>query len=144
MSTRSGTWRAPRTIAVARGLWLAALGGLAALYFHGTVMSTIELMDEGQVVYSSWRVAEGEMPYVGFHQLYGPSVFFVNGALLKLFGVDLRVIRLSLVALKALVAVLAYVRTRLAHVSGREGFVSWRSAARSHSPSRTSLRTWRR
>src|SRR5438067_264513 len=77
MSTRSGTWRAPRTIAVARGLWLAALGGLAALYFHGTVMSTIELMDEGQVVYSSWRVAEGEMPYVGFHQLYGPSVLFV-------------------------------------------------------------------
>ncbi len=97
---------------MARGLWLAALGGLAALYFHGTVMSTIELMDEGQVVYSSWRVAEGEMPYVGFHQLYGPSVFFVNGALLKLFGVDLRVIRLSLVVLKALVAVFVYVLTR--------------------------------
>src|SRR5207245_9226318 len=112
MSTRSCTGRAPRTIAVARGVWLAALASLAALYFHGTVMSTIELMDEGQVVYSSWRVAEGEMPYVGFHQLYGPSVFFVNDALLKLFAVDLRVLGLSLLALKALIAVLVYVLNR--------------------------------
>ena len=33
-----------------RGLGLVALGALAALYFHGTVMRTIELMDEGQIV----------------------------------------------------------------------------------------------
>jgi len=95
-----------------RGLGLVALGALAALYFHGTVMRTIELMDEGQIVYPSWRVAEGDMPYVGFRQLYGPSVFLLNGALLRLFGADLRVIRLSLVVLKALVSVLVYAVTR--------------------------------
>src|SRR5439155_847446 len=52
------------------------------------------------------------MPDAGFHQLYGPSVFFVNGALLKLFGADLRAIRLSLVALKAVVVVFVYLLTR--------------------------------
>jgi len=95
-----------------RWLELAAVGLIAALYFHGAIDTTIDWTDEGQIVYPSWRTAEGLLPYVGFGHLYGPSVFFVNAALLRAFGVDLQTIRLSLVVLKALVSVLVYAVAR--------------------------------
>src|SRR5207247_9965012 len=89
-----------------------AVGAVAALYFLGVALRTIEWTDEGQIVYPSWRVADGAVPYVDFHHLYGPSVFLLNGALLALFGRDLRTIRLSLVVVKAAVAALVYAAAR--------------------------------
>src|SRR5262245_48282692 len=92
-----------------RALELAALFALAAGYFALGAPLTLEWTDEGQIVYPSWRVAQGAMPYRDFHHVYGPSLFYLNGALLRLFDADLAVVRASLVALRAAIAVLAYV-----------------------------------
>jgi hypothetical protein len=85
----------------------------AACYFHLGIGLSLEWTDEGHIVYPSWRVAQGALPYRDFLQLYGPSVFFLNGALLRLFGADLSVIRAVLVFDKAAVAALAYAAARM-------------------------------
>src|SRR6267143_3799442 len=90
----------------ARDIAILGLAIAAAWYFHGSIGYGLGWVDEGQTVYPSWEVAEGAVPHVSFRQMYGPSVFFLNGALLALFGPDLRVIRLFLLAVKVLVAVL--------------------------------------
>ncbi len=89
-----------------------ALFVVAGLYFLQGITANLELTDEGCIIYPIWRVSEGAIPYRDFRQLYGPSLFFVNAALFRLFGTDLLVIRLSLVVLKALVAVLVYLLAR--------------------------------
>jgi hypothetical protein len=81
---------------------------VAALYFARGITSTLEFMDEGCIIYPIWRVAHGAIPYRDFRQLYGPSLFFLNAGLLRIFGPDLLVIRIALVVLKATVAVLVY------------------------------------
>ncbi len=100
------------TSAAASRLVPALLWVVAALYFRVGAPFTMEWTDQGQIVYPIWRVAEGALPYRDFQQLYGPSLFFLNGALLGLFGADLTVLRTALVALKALVAVLVYLSAR--------------------------------
>jgi hypothetical protein len=73
---------------------------------------TLEWVDEGMIVYPSWRTAEGALPYVTFTHVYGPSLFFLNGGLMRVFGADLGVVRLFLVAVKACVVVEVYVLAR--------------------------------
>jgi hypothetical protein len=95
-----------------RALELGAIAIVAAAYFYGAIGGGIGLTDEGQIVYPSWEVAHGAIPYVDFRHLYGPSVFFLNGALFRLFGADLAVVRLALVVVKTIVAVLVYTLAR--------------------------------
>jgi hypothetical protein len=90
----------------------AALFCAALLYFRATYDSTLEWVDEGQLIYASSRVADGAVPYRDFVQLYGPSVFFLNGALFRLFGADVHVVRVSLLLLKAALAVIVYLCAR--------------------------------
>ena len=78
-----GGWR------IAALLWVAAAG-----YFLVGIGIGIEGVDEGHLVYLSWRVAEGALPYRDFQHWYGPATFFFNGALFRLFGPDLLVVRL--------------------------------------------------
>jgi hypothetical protein len=85
---------------------------LAAAYFALGCTLTLEWTDEGQIVYPSWRVAQGAVPYRDFGHFYGPSLFFWNGALFRLFGSDLVVIRTSVGLLKAAVVVLVYLLGR--------------------------------
>src|SRR5262249_113677 len=95
-----------------RVLELAVLAIVAAAYFRSAISGGVGLTDEGQVVYPSWEVARGAIPYVDFRHLYGPSLFFLNGARLRRFGADRRIGRLTLVVVKTLVAVLVYVLAR--------------------------------
>src|SRR5262245_17480694 len=74
---------------------------VAAAYFLHTIGSQIDWVDEGHLVYMSWRVSQGALPYREFHHIYGPSTFFLNGLLFRLFGPDLFVTRLSVLVLKA-------------------------------------------
>ena len=82
---------------------------LAGAYFALGIRYTVGWesgwIDSGLVVYGSWRVADGALPYRDFDHVYGPAVFFWNGALLRAFGADLHVIRASLVVVKTLLAV---------------------------------------
>ncbi len=85
----------------------------ATTYFAMSCTLTLELgADEGQLIYPIWRVAMGAIPYADFYQLYGPSLFLLNGNLLRYFGDDLLVTRVSLVLLKAALAVVVYLSAR--------------------------------
>jgi hypothetical protein len=65
-------------------------------------------VDEGQIVYPIWRTALGAVPYRDFGHAYWPSLFVVNGALMRAFGEDLAVMRAALVALKAVIALAVF------------------------------------
>jgi hypothetical protein len=72
-------------------------------------------IDSGLVVYGSWRVADGAVPYRDFDHVYGPSLFYLNAALLRGLGADLAVVVWSLLVLKvALVALVFALASRVA------------------------------
>jgi hypothetical protein len=95
----------------------ALLAAAAAAWLAFGVHLGLELVDEGHIVYPTWRVAAGDLPYRDFQQLYGPSVFLLNGALLRVFGDDLAVVRASVLVVKLLLGTLVYVLARA--VAGR-------------------------
>jgi hypothetical protein len=96
----------------ARRLAVAAIALVAAAWFWSGIWLTLEWVDQGQIVYGVWRVARGELPYRDFDHMYGPSLFFLNGALMRAFGEDLGVLRMSLLAVKVLLAGLLFVTCR--------------------------------
>jgi hypothetical protein len=85
---------------------------LAAACFWPSIRLGLEWVDQGHIVYPAWLVARGALPYRDFHQLYGPSLFFLNGALMRWFGEDLLVLRLGLLAVKVALAVLVFLLSR--------------------------------
>lgn len=96
------------------GRWplLLALWVAAAAYFAIGLTQGMDPVDEGHLVYLSWRVAEGAVPYRTFEHWYGPSVFFLNGLLFRLAGPDLLFVRVALLVTRAGMAVLVFVLTR--------------------------------
>src|SRR5262245_21358578 len=94
------------------GLAVAAIVLVAAVWFWPGLWLSLEWVDQGQIVYGVWRVARGDLPYRDFVHMYGPSLFFLNGALMRWFGEDLAVIRIGLLAVKALLAGLLFVVCR--------------------------------
>ncbi len=94
--------------------WEVAVAALAAGYFALGIGLNLEWADEGQMVYPSWLVAEGALPHGDFHHIYGPSLFWLNGALLRVFGPDLLVLRAWMVVIKTAVAVLGFAAARRA------------------------------
>lgn len=90
-----------------QGRALVVLAMLAAGWFLPGALLPLEWVDEGHLVYFSQRTAEGALPYRDFHHLYGPGTFLLNGGLLRLFGNDLLVVRLGIVATKTLLVVAA-------------------------------------
>src|SRR5262245_40636078 len=103
---------------------LAALWVTAAAWFVPGTLDTLERIDEGHLVYFASRVAEGALPYRDFHHMYGPSVFFLNGALLALAGQDLLAVRIGLIALKATLSV-AVARVASGAAGGAAGLLAW-------------------
>jgi hypothetical protein len=101
---------------VKRALGLLLLFLLAAAYMRLALFIPINWTDEGVIIYPIWRVAEGELPYRDFQQMYGPSLFLLGGFLFRLFGSDLAVIRYFLLAVKAATSVMVYLAAR--RVSG--------------------------
>lgn len=99
-----------------RAATLAAVVLFAAGYF--TIGIRLALgwalgwIDSGLVVYGSWRVADGAVPYRDFDHVYGPSLFYLNGALLRLFGDDLAVVSAGLLALKVVLVALVFALAR--------------------------------
>lgn len=81
---------------------------LAAAYFTLGFSGPMELVEEGMLVYPASLIAQGALPYRDFHLAYAPGSLAFNGALLALFGPDLLVVRLGLLAVKAVVAALLY------------------------------------
>ena len=101
-----------------RGLSAGGLGvGLAlfavALFYFGLgILLPLEWVDEGHLIYPAWRVSEGALPYREFGHLYAPSSFFVHGALFRLIGADLLVVRVWMLVLKSAGALCVYAAAR--------------------------------
>lgn len=81
---------------------------MGACYFSLGISIPLEWVDEGHIVYPSWRVSQGAIPYRDFGHLYGPSLFWVNGALFRAFGEDLMILRVFILLLKTSSAIFVY------------------------------------
>ena len=99
---------------------------LATVCFWPSIRLGLEWVDQGHIVYPIWLVARGALPYRDFHQLYGPSLFFLNGALMRWFGEDLLVLRLGLLVVKVALAVLVFLLSgRVARPAIALGVTAW-------------------
>lgn len=47
--------------------------------------------DEGFILYKSYLVSLGKLPYADFDPFWPPLVYYLNGALFKIFGIDIMV-----------------------------------------------------
>lgn len=74
----------------------------SAIYFASLVHYGFNLGEDGDVVYLIYRTVCGQRPYIDFATAYTPGFFYVNAALLRLFGVNVMVIRWSLVFVNSL------------------------------------------
>jgi hypothetical protein len=87
------------TLAFAAGYgWLSRMG--------------IDLVDEGYFLDLGTRVQAGQLPYRDFDTYYTPGIFYVNSAVLTIFGANLLPARLAMVAVRLGCALLAYVLAR--------------------------------
>lgn len=101
VAPRRHEWLTVLAIAVAMGAW-----------FHAPTWATIDWTDEGQIVYPSWRVAQGALPYRDLPHMYSGSLFYLHATLFRLFGFDLAVLRTGLLAVKIAIGVMIYVTSR--------------------------------
>jgi len=84
----------------------------AMTYFNSTLHLTIELRDEGFLLYRIARVADGEIPNRDFIEEYGIGVYALTAPIFKFFGETVFAIRELLAAFRALGVVLSYVIAR--------------------------------
>lgn len=92
-----------REAAIALLLFTAAM-----LYFDRTLHLTLELRDEGFLLYNIARVAGGEIPHRDFIEVYGPGMYALTGPIFALFGERVWPIRELLAVVRAGAVVLAY------------------------------------
>lgn len=65
--------------------------------------------DEGFILYKSYLVSIGKLPYVDFDPFWPPGVYLVNGLLFKLFGPDLLVAKYGLAAVTFLSSLFLFI-----------------------------------
>lgn len=80
----------------------------AATYFLLTFNRTLNLADEGYLLYNCVKTADGQVPHRDFYDDYGPGFYWVGAALFNLFGTKIIVTRIFLVILKTLMALLIF------------------------------------
>ena len=102
----------PGEHALRRGLAALALLCVAGVYFSLSLPLGLELGDGGMILYPSWRVARGAVPYRDFTQLFGPSLFYANAAVMAVFGPDLYALRWAVLGLKLAAVGLVYLCAR--------------------------------
>jgi hypothetical protein len=93
--------------AIALLIFLAALA-----YFKSTLHLTLELRDEGFLLYNIARVAHGEIPHRDFIEVYGPGVYAVTAPIFQIFGDRVLPIRELLAVFRAAAVVLSYLIAR--------------------------------
>ncbi|MBX3025619.1 hypothetical protein KF840_12000 [bacterium] len=89
---------APRVLLRWGGPALLLVG--AAAYFRLSLPFGLELADSGMILLPSRQVLDGAVPYRDFPHAYGPSLFYLNGVLLRLVGAELYGLRLAMLVVK--------------------------------------------
>jgi hypothetical protein len=93
--------------AIALLLFFAALA-----YFVSTIHLTLELRDEGFLLYRIARVADGEIPNRDFAEEYGLGVYAVTAPIFDIFGGRVLPIRELLAVVRAAAVVFSYLIAR--------------------------------
>lgn len=89
------------------GATIALAASVLALYLF-FVRYGVNLDDEGTVLNQVLRTARGERPYLDFHTGYTPAMFYLNAALLRIFGTSVLPIRGLLALVNTLSVVLVF------------------------------------
>ena len=84
----------------------------AMVYFHRTLHLTVDLRDEGFLLFNIARVAGGELPHRDFIEVYPPGVYALTAPIYTLFGERVWAIRELLAVFRAGAVVLAYLISR--------------------------------
>jgi hypothetical protein len=98
-----------RRIATAGALILCAV-----IYFTVGMNRTVDLTDEGLVLFGAERVLNGDVPHRDFFTLYGPGQFYLLAALFKLFGSSVLVERAWDTVVRCISVVLVFIVVRQA------------------------------
>ena len=93
--------------AIALIIFFAALA-----YFNSTLHLTLELRDEGFLLYNIARVAHGEIPHRDFAEAYGPGFYALTAPILQIFGDRIFPIRELMAVLRAAAVAFAYLIAR--------------------------------
>jgi hypothetical protein len=78
------------------------------VYLIPGINQPVNIYDEGIITYSAVRVMQGQVPYRDFWSIYSPAQFYGLAAAFRLFGTTIQVERLWDTAMRALVAVAAF------------------------------------
>lgn len=97
----------------------------AAAYFALSLPFGLELADSGMILLPSREVLAGAVPYRDFPHVYGPSLFYVNGIVLRLVGPELHALRLAMLMVKLVTVAVVYLCAR--QVAAPAG--AWAAAA---------------
>jgi hypothetical protein len=101
-----GVTRSPET-AIALFLFVAAFA-----YFNRTLHLTLELRDEGFLLFNIARVAHGEIPHRDFIEVYGPGVYALTAPVFGIFGDRVLPVRELLAVFRAAAVAFAYLIAR--------------------------------
>jgi hypothetical protein len=93
--------------AIALLLFLAALA-----YFNLTLFFSLDLSDEGYLLFNIERVANGEIPHRDFTGAYGPGVYALTAPVFRIFGDRVLPLRELLAVIRAATVVCAYLIAR--------------------------------
>lgn len=116
-------WNAWDTIYFSRPLLLIFLS-LIFLLLGVSQYREILVYDEGLAAVGAERVLRGEVPYRDFWTLYGPAQFYLIGAIFKIFGSSIMVLRLYDVLVRFLLTIIIYwIAKRL--TSAKIALVPW-------------------
>ncbi|HEY3342939.1 MAG TPA: glycosyltransferase family 39 protein, partial [Anaerolineae bacterium] len=81
---------------------------VAFVYMLPGTNQSVNIYDEGIIVYSAVRVMEGHVPYRDFWSIYSPGQFYGLAAAFSAFGTSIQTERLYDAFLRALVPLFAY------------------------------------
>ncbi len=85
-----------------------ALGAAVFALYACFVRYGVNLDDEGTVLNQVLRTARGERPYLDFHTGYTPATFYLNAALLRVFGTSVLPVRALLALVNTAAVVLVF------------------------------------
>ena len=96
-----------RDAAICGALFTAAMAYFALSFSH-----TFELQDEGYFNVLNSAAARGAMPHRDFTDLYGPGIYWLNGAVHSASGGQILAVRVGVAVFKAGAVVLTYLLVR--------------------------------